>query len=107
MKTKEDKLYVGIGRLIMLALFVPGIPWRGWVFAQLWRWFFVPLGLPAIVLWHAYGLMIVLAFAMPSPDAPKSDKPVLTQAGEMAARVALFPAMSLLFGYIAHRMMQP
>lgn len=33
--------------------------WSGLTVSVLWGWFIVPLGAPAIGLWHAYGLALI------------------------------------------------
>ncbi len=50
-------------RWLMVAsavLFVPLTLFGGYVSARLWQWFLVPLGLPAISLWHAIGIGLVV-----------------------------------------------
>jgi hypothetical protein len=49
--------------LMALILVVPVTVWGAYVEKTLWWWFFVPLGLPAIGMAHAYGLSTFLACA--------------------------------------------
>jgi len=43
--------------LLVMAL---GIPFQAYVTSTIWGWFMVPLGVPAIGLWHAAGLGILV-----------------------------------------------
>lgn len=44
--------------LIIFALSIPTSLLQGWGLSTVWSWFVVPLGLPAIGVIHAIGLMI-------------------------------------------------
>jgi hypothetical protein len=44
---------------------------RGWVFSITWKWFLVPLGLPAISVVHAIGVAGVVGLLVQSPTQPK------------------------------------
>lgn len=48
-----------IGALLLpgvLILRLPVLLLHAWAARDLWGWFAVPLGIPAITLWHAYGI---------------------------------------------------
>jgi hypothetical protein len=50
-----------IGYLLLAALIVPAITlYVGWALSTLWAWFCVPLGLPALGVAHAAGMLLVL-----------------------------------------------
>lgn len=51
--------------IIMVVGFILGI-YNAWLFIDLWKWFVVPLGLPSLTLWAAYGLMLVLQWPLMS-----------------------------------------
>ncbi len=58
-----------IGWLIVLALDIPAIIFRGFVLASLWLWFIVPLGLSPIGKAHAIGIAILIALLTKNPNA--------------------------------------
>ena len=60
--------------MIALAAIVPLQLLRGYVLAQLWRWFVVPLGGPAVDVVHAIGISLLVAMLThqsPPKDAAK------------------------------------
>lgn len=72
--------------------------------ADLWTWFLVPLGAPALTWVHAWGMLLILALARP-PVTPKTpDRDGLTRQdlldGSSAAVVALLlPLITWAIGY--------
>ena len=58
---EEEAKTIAIGCLAIIIVTPFAIMLRGFVLTRLWLWFLVPLGLPAIGLWHAYGLSILIA----------------------------------------------
>lgn len=48
-------IVVGIAMLVV----TPGLILWSFTLKNLWGWFVVPLGAPAINAWHAYGLMLI------------------------------------------------
>jgi hypothetical protein len=46
--------------LICSALIAPLFMWKGYTLSVLWSWFVVPLGLPAVGMWHAAGLLLIV-----------------------------------------------
>jgi hypothetical protein len=76
----------------------------GWVLTYLWAWFMVPLGLPPIGIAWAIGISLPIML-MTNHEKPKQgEKTDLTEA---IADAVLRPLAALLFGYVAHRCMQP
>lgn len=63
MTKKDDAIVAAIGVIGGLAAFLLLILWAGFwsglTVSVLWSWFIVPLGLPAVGLWHAYGLALI------------------------------------------------
>lgn len=57
-----------VGRAVLgLVLFPPVMLYRTWALVMLWGWFVAPLfGLPALTKMHAFGLILVWAYLMPS-----------------------------------------
>jgi hypothetical protein len=78
------------------------IPWHGFVYAQLWGWFAVPLGLPAVGMWHALGVAVLFRLltlkGYPRPDNKN-------EAFEAVA-TWVYPLLSLGFGWFYQAMMQ-
>ena len=74
----------------------------GFTLSVLWGWFMVPLGVRAITLAHAYGLLTLATVLRPSSlSKEQRDKPV----GERFAEIVSLCLVALLFGYIASRFM--
>lgn len=67
MKDKIEKLKkASLSLALLLASIVISFFWVGYVTSVLWSWFAVPLGAPAINLFHAVGLgILVKALANP------------------------------------------
>lgn len=87
--------------LVFLALWVCGFFAEAWLVATLWRWFLVPLGIPAIGNAHALGLSVLVSFIAKSPNAAVQD-------GEWQHRLGrefLWCVSCLIFGYVAHHVM--
>ena len=87
-----------LGLLVSVLL----IPWEGFVVACLWGWFVVPLGVPAITLWHGTGLAVLggLVAAHHHP-AYKAEGTV----GDLLRRITLLilrPTIVLGVGFVAH-----
>jgi hypothetical protein len=71
----------GLGsRLLTIAGGFGGFFLRAYVLLVLWRWFAVPLGLPAVGMMHAYGLALLVQFATYNP--PIKDRDVADGAAE-------------------------
>jgi hypothetical protein len=89
-----------IAALVAFAAILVAAPWAAYVLTVVWGWFVVPLGAPAIGKAHAYGLMVV--FGMFRNREPECEEESLTTSIGIAL---LAPALTLLIGYIAHRLM--
>lgn len=60
--------------LILLALDIPIVIFRGFILAKLWGWFIVPLGVMQIGIAHAIGLSILISvFTWKNEKTPKDD----------------------------------
>ena len=75
---------------------------RGYVLHELWAWFLVPLGLPIIGKAHAYGIAILLWLATTAGTKSQLDqeKPAGEQLIQACVLVLMYPAVSLLAGWI-------
>lgn len=48
-------------RFLIGTLAVPPLAFlRGWAIATLWLWFVVPIGVPALTIWHAAGVSLII-----------------------------------------------
>lgn len=70
------------------------VPLRAWVLVKLWLWFVVPLGLPAIGLWHAMGLGSLLGLLTYSVQDMREAKTPMTWA-ELVSWCWVFPTFCL------------
>lgn len=99
--------------LIFFAIFVPASVYfiwsHGFVLSKLWGWFCVPHGMPALTLLQAAGIMAVVRLCTYRASAfPKKDDGEPADTGKVIAHffgLLLVPWVSLLFGYIIHRLM--
>lgn len=62
------------GALAFLLLLLWAAFWSGLTVSVLWGWFLVPLGLPIIGLWHAYGLSLIWSAFSGLGRKPQDDK---------------------------------
>jgi len=97
---------------IVLAIFIPCSAYfifaHGYVLSKLWGWFVTPLGVPAITLLHASGIMGVIRLctydASFTPKSETTETSTTKKFGHLFG-LMLVPWVSLLFGYIIHRLM--
>lgn len=84
------------GKILVFLLLVGLAPVYGWTTATLWSWFLVPLGLPAISIWHAYGIGTLTMFLVPpAVKAPgDTDWPIVI--GQAVSRPILALAIGAL-----------
>lgn len=66
------------GYIVALGIMFGMVVIYGLVFQQFWRWFFMPaLGVPAITIWHASGMVLASALFRPlRPEARHSGRAV-------------------------------
>ena len=93
---------------IILALTPFFLAWQGFVTSVLWGWFVAEqFGVRPIGVLQAIGLgIIVTAFThglARRSDVTTGDK--YAKLGRLLAEAAMFPALSLLFGWIVHSLM--
>lgn len=89
---KETKL----GCLAIVLLLTLGAPVLGFTLSTLWRWFMVPLGVPAIGMAHAYGLLLLVMMFRPK----KHTKSTATEGLKDFGYVLFLSAYALAVGYI-------
>lgn len=90
-----------------LLLAIPVILLHGLVLSYLWLWFAVPLGVPALNLWHACGVAALLSlFTRRAPEKDKTEKEdVLYNTGMLLGHAFLNPLFTLLCGFIFKSLM--
>ena len=97
-------------RIVFLGIplgFAAGI-YGGFAISKLWSWFVVPLGLPAIVYYHAIGLGILFAAFKgihgKSSEETDREKLFINASGVVVASF-LYLGICLSLGYLAHILM--
>jgi hypothetical protein len=63
------KVMSGIGGFLFVMLVAT--VFRGYVLSEMWSWFIVPLGAPALTVVHAIGISMLVAFLTYQHDATK------------------------------------
>jgi hypothetical protein len=79
--------------------------WYSFVAWQLWAWFAMPLGAPALTFAHAFGLYVLAASVLLwgiSPDVKMETEEAVT----LVMGKANVAAIILLEGYVAHLFMK-
>lgn len=71
--------------IVLAFFFVLGIAYSGFVFSTIWAYFLVPLGLPALTIPHALGILLVFSYPLIG---------VFTKLEDMQAAVATIPAFT-------------
>lgn len=62
-----------IGWLILIALDIPSVIFRGLVLSALWLWFIVPLGVPAVGIAWGIGIALLVGLITKNPHVAESD----------------------------------
>lgn len=96
-------LLLSLPVVIVLSIFI-----NGYVTSQLWEWFLMPLGVPAITILQASGLTLLFRTFSPeeweSKPSNKSDTvdehPLATAFVKMFGFVILKPAFTWFFGWV-------
>jgi multisubunit Na+/H+ antiporter MnhB subunit len=85
-KTETTQVTPG-GALTVMALLVPSVILRGFVFSYLWQWFVVPLGAHSISISLAVGLALIVSYLTHQDQSGlarvKQDNPVGRAIGKM------------------------
>lgn len=97
---KEDKT----GILIAATLFLISLPflaiYSGFVLSYLWLWFIVPLGVPAIAIGHAIGIMTIKNFVFYKYQKEKTEKGTSEDVYKALTALIVSPSVALGIGYI-------
>lgn len=73
MDKTDDQISAPAAFLSHLLLLALGLLWGCWVTSQLWLWFAVPLGMPAINQWHVGGLSMLLGMFLSYRGLDRND----------------------------------
>lgn len=101
--------------LVALVLSIMAIPifilFNGFIIMKLWLWFIVPLGVPILTIWHAFGIASFVNFFKYGLST-KYDVKQMDKDKSMAGNMLSLFCESLFFGiiiltisYVFHRMM--
>ena len=98
--SKDDSLYT----LLTLVVAVPLAAWAGFVLSVVWAWFIVPLGVPAVGMWHAAGIKLTVGWLTQtiSPDDRRSSGEKFTSVLVLGT---LLPPIVLGLGALFHAFM--
>ena len=96
---EENSFWEGVGIVLVgIGIFFLG----GVVVRDLWFWFMVPLGLPAITMMHAIGLDIFMTYISPTnPFVTVKDQSLSEKMGTLIAT----PLVPWAFGWVIHYLM--
>lgn len=83
--------------LFALAVSIPVQFWRAYVLVVLWAWFAQPLGAPALSLFPALGVCVLVGFLLSRHDYEKQTRSRLVEATVFGL---LNPGFSLLTGWV-------
>lgn len=83
-------------------LWLPLVLLQGFVFAKLWLWFVVPLGVRALGVWHACGLLLLVGIARSRASDPNAAK---LQTSTALIGIGLGALLTLALGWGAHWIM--
>lgn len=98
---KDDDAEKNLMGCLLAVLALPLLTaWAGFVISVLWGWFVVPLGAPAVGVWHAAGLCTLVCLMRPA--IPPEDTPML----EVLAYGVIIPAVALAIGYLEVSMLR-
>lgn len=90
--------------LVVLLLPITAVIYA-FVLRELWTWFVVPLGAPAVSMAHAYGLSLLARSSVwTGPETKKDDRENKSPLAQAVGAV-IFPLVAWGFGAIAHALM--
>jgi hypothetical protein len=96
---KEDGCAAALSKV---ALLLGGGFFRVYAITVLWRWFAVPLGIPAVGFWHVCGIGVLLgALYLKTYDPTERER---SMAWENVCNVALSGPLSLGLGWLYLRL---
>lgn len=75
------------------------VPLDGWVFSKLWRWFAMPFGVPAVGVWRAVGIILLVRYV----TARRKTEPLTFDENiEALVGSAMWALVCLLMGWLVH-----
>jgi uncharacterized membrane protein len=90
--------------LLLLLLALPSSLWCGFVLTRLWTWFVMPLGVPAVEIWQAAGIALLVSW-LTKQQQPEDKAPASERAVKAIATAALTPLLVWAVGAIFHALM--
>ena len=104
MQTKDEDVLDNVDKVfytfVIIFIVIPFSILSGlygaWLFTDCWKWFIVPLGVPAINTLTAWGIIVMTLFFKPVKSAIDNDKPFKKQFREL---VSLVVASYFLYTY--------
>lgn len=88
----------GLAALGLPVLFLLSSAWNAVCLLPLWRWFFVPLGIPNVSIIHLMGICLVVG-ALTRNRHSKQEK---FSWSNLLGTIILTPSFILLFGWLIH-----
>jgi hypothetical protein len=88
------------GATFSLAVWLPGVWWKGWVIQKLWGWFIAPLGYATPTIYVLIGMLAVFQAFLPRPPAYKGHSYVGATTNAMLN--LLHPLALLIAGWVWH-----
>jgi type IV secretory pathway TrbL component len=108
MNTETDKKELAVASIVAIILLPFLFCLNAYTLAYLWLWFVVPLGVPAIGMAHALGILCLKGFLTSHLATFKHDEEDVTKSKLMWTKTARnigVPFACLAFGYIYHSFM--
>ena len=94
----RDALSSAVAVLLAILIGLPVGAFIAFVFWCNWGWFIVPLGLPEIGFFHAWGLVVIPSLFIPAANIGSEDGEGLSKALAPLIKIALILPM----GFILH-----
>lgn len=95
-------IVVGIGAAVgIFGLLVVELLWQVWFLKDVYAWFLLPLGAPALSVWHMGGILILFSML----KTHKAYENHTADIGKSISMTFLGPVLAWLFGMFVHHMM--
>lgn len=88
--------------MFVFSFAILSIVYRGWVLTMLWGWFLVPLGIPAISIATALGIVLIVSMFTPNNETKSEKKTgdISDQLAEAMGKAFATPTITLLIGLL-------
>lgn len=88
--------------LLIMILMIPFALFNAWVSKTLYDWFILPLGAPALTIWHMWGIALLVSRFTPTPEYKEGEG--MGKALGKLAGVVIGGLLALLVGYFVKGM---